>query len=117
MSNEATTNSTPTAPLPKIVISDVQAMLVAGKDREAIRLHYGLKKIDLKKLFMNPNLKGKKVHRDRILERFEIVDDVTATNTASPTPAVEIAPEQPIQPASDSSALTEAPASTEEDTY
>lgn len=47
----------------EVVIEDVQQMLIDGKTREEIRVHYGLNKTDLKALFMHPDLKGKKTHR------------------------------------------------------
>ena len=117
MSTETTTNQTAPAALPKIVISDVQRMLQEGQDREAIRVHYGLKKIDLKKLFMNPNLKGKKVHRDRITTRFEIVDDVTDPNAVAATPTPVAVQETSGNDDSALSEGTDTPATTEEDTY
>ena len=48
---------------PTITASAVIALLDDGKDREQIREHFGLNKTDLKKLFSNPALKGKKTRK------------------------------------------------------
>jgi hypothetical protein len=61
----------------QIVISDVLDMLQEGKEREEIRLHYGLSKRDLKLLFQHPSLKGKKT---KVAPAFEIVDDTVKDN-------------------------------------
>ncbi len=80
---------------PQIKISEVQAMLAEGKDREAIRIHYNLKKSELKALFMHPKLKGKKVKKTLDRQKFTIVDDTegTAATSESASAVAEVAPE------------------------
>lgn len=75
MSNEATGATTTTKP--EIKISDVVSMLEAGTTREDIRIHYGLTKTQAIKLWKQPKLKGRKVHKERGSKgsAFEVIDD------------------------------------------
>lgn len=61
---------------PEIKISDVITMLENGTSREKIRVHYGLTKIQAVKLWKQPKLKGRKVHKEHMgTVGFEVVDD------------------------------------------
>lgn len=86
----------------QITISSVLNDLANGMSREEIRDKYALTNPQLKQLFQNPNLKGKKTKQVNVL--FEIVDDVTpevvevtevtvttpvVTNITNPTREVE----------------------------
>jgi len=54
----------------QIVVEDVLEMLADGKTREEIQAHYGLNGVELKKLFMHEQLKGRRTHK---VPTFEIV--------------------------------------------
>ena len=72
---------------PKITTSQVIALLDEGKNREEIREHFGLTPGDLKKLFSNPQLKGKKTRK---APGFIFEDDsVPAVETAAPEVAAD----------------------------
>lgn len=101
----------------QISISAVQQMLAAGKDRKAIAEHFGLTKAEIKRVFMNPKLKGKKVKKaitQRDAETFVLVDDTTETNaTSETTSSTPVATEQPAGEA----AATPAATTETEETY
>lgn len=59
----------------QITISSVLNDLANSMSREEIRDKYALTNVQLKQLFQNPNLKGKKTKQVNVL--LEIVDDVT----------------------------------------
>lgn len=63
----------------EIRTSDVLQMLKDGMTREEIRLHYGLSKMDLKRLFQHPELKGR---RTRPKPKFTILDDTSEDSEA-----------------------------------
>ena len=106
MSTETTTTTPAKAPV-QITISAVQEMLAQGHDREAIRLHFGLNKADLKRVFMNPKLKGKKVKKSSEQKaKFVLVDDTDSatTETATSTPTSS---EETTTPATESTTTEE----------
>lgn len=73
------------APKPVVTASAVLKMLEEGKDREEIRLHFGLKKAQAKRLFANKALKGKKVHGASKSDPFVFIDDTAAATSGAAT--------------------------------
>jgi hypothetical protein len=75
----------------QITISSVLNDLANSMSREEIRDKYALTNAQLKQLFQNPNLKGRKTKQVNVL--LEIVDDVTpevveVTEVTEVTPVV-----------------------------
>lgn len=66
-----------------IRVSDVHAMLDAGKTREEIQAHYGLSKTQLQALFREDTLKNRKAKKPLGLN---IVSDYTPTPKKTKTP-------------------------------
>lgn len=67
-----TQEQTQEAPLKQISIAEIQDMLNRGLDRKAIAKHYGVNAATMKRIFMHPKLKGKKV---KTVDAFELIDD------------------------------------------
>lgn len=80
----------------KIRIPDVLGMLKDGKTRDEIGEHYGLSKADTKRLFLHPDLKGKKTVKKRELP-FEIVEEGAEEETSSVGEALAQSPFSPPQ--------------------
>lgn len=77
----------------KIKISDVKAMLVAGKTRPEIAEHYGITMNDLKKqVFSHPELKFKKTHKASA--SITLVDDEETENADSKSTCDTVAKEE-----------------------
>lgn len=65
---------------PKVIrVSQILADLDAGLDRPAIRKKYGLTTNEIKVLFDNPMLKGKRAKRGTQKVTFTLVEDITPT--------------------------------------
>ena len=66
-----------------VTVTEIRNLLHTGVDREQIRLKYGMKKAEFKRLMSNPKLKGVKVRRAEKRDSFELVDDTVETTTDS----------------------------------
>lgn len=71
-----------------IKISEVIALLDAGKSREEIRDHFEMSNGDLTVLFKHPALKGKKAKKQR---DFNIIDDTVENTFEDPNTHLETA--------------------------
>lgn len=78
----------------EIKISEVLALLDAGKSREEIAEHYGISMADCKRLFNHPSLKGKKAKKQ---PAFTIVDDTAEATEEVSNPVVEETEEEVIE--------------------
>jgi hypothetical protein len=72
----------------KVTVNGILLDLKAGLDRKAIAEKYGLKMKEVKKIFQNPQLKGRKTAKE-IEDGFELVDDFDGT-VAPPTKATRV---------------------------
>jgi hypothetical protein len=70
---------------PKVIrVSQILADLDSGMDRPAIRRKYGLTMNEIKVLFENPMLKGKRAKRGTQKVTFTLVEDITSQEEITP---------------------------------
>lgn len=65
MTNENDVQLTEAKPKVELTISQIKEDLKNGIDRDGIKEKYGLRRVDVVRLFQNEELKGLKVHRPR----------------------------------------------------
>jgi hypothetical protein len=65
MANENDAQLTEAKPKVELTISQIKEDLKNGIDRDGIKEKYGLRRVDVVRLFQNNELKGLKVHRPR----------------------------------------------------